>query len=170
MGRMKSSILYFVIGPLIILLLGLLAWRWSTAASRSSHVRSPYSGNIIQATRENTYFRRVIFTGNNSQLVVMDIKPGEDVGEETHYHVEQTLFLLSGTGVAVLNGVRQPFKAGDVVVVTPGTKHNFINTGTDSLKIYTMYSPPNHIDGRIQKTKSDAIVDTADEEFGSKVE
>ncbi|MEP7103270.1 MAG: cupin domain-containing protein [Candidatus Dojkabacteria bacterium] len=129
----------------------------------------PYSIDILKATVENTYFRKVLFTGDKSQLVVMDIKPGEDIGEETHPHTEQTLFLLSGEGKSVLDGVEKPFKAGEVVVVTPGTKHNFVNTGNVSLKIYTMYSPPNHIDGRIHKTKQDAIDDVADEEFGNEV-
>ncbi|MEO8637574.1 MAG: cupin domain-containing protein [Candidatus Taylorbacteria bacterium] len=129
-----------------------------------------HSGNIIKETLDNTAFRRVIFTGKNSQLVVMDIKPGEDIGEETHPHTEQTLFLFQGYGVSLLDGVRKPFESGDVVVVTPGTKHNFVNTGGESLKIYTMYSPPNHIDGRVQMTKRDAELDVADEEFGNKVE
>ncbi|MFS8130396.1 MAG: cupin domain-containing protein, partial [Candidatus Dojkabacteria bacterium] len=111
----------------------------------------------------------VLFTGDKSQLVVMDIKPGEDIGEEIHPHTEQTLYLLSGEGKSVLDGVETPFKTGDVVVVTPGTKHNFVNTGTESLKIFTTYSPPNHIDGRIHKTKQDAILDTADEDFGNQV-
>ncbi len=128
--------------------------------------KQPYRGEVIKETEENTFFRKVIFTGHNSQLVVMDIKPGEDVGEETHHRVEQTLFLLSGTGKAVLNGKEYPFNAGDVVVVPPGTKHNFINTGAESLKIYTIYAPANHIDGRIHKTKLDAENDIEDEEFG----
>lgn len=131
--------------------------------------KAPYSINIFQETANNTNFRKVLFTGNNSQLVVMDIKPGDDVGEETHPHTEQTLFLLSGQGKTVLNGVETPFNPGDVVVVTPGTRHDFINTGTEDLKIFTMYSPANHIDGRIQKTKQDALLDTADEDFGNSV-
>lgn len=126
----------------------------------------PYLGDVISQAKNNTNFRTVIFTGAQSQLVVMDIKPGEDVGEEIHEHVEQTLFFLSGSGKAVFNGKEQPFKAGDVAVVTPGTKHNFINTGTESVKIYTVYAPPNHIDGRIHKTKHDAEADIEDEEFG----
>jgi mannose-6-phosphate isomerase-like protein (cupin superfamily) len=125
-----------------------------------------YSGNIIKETLENTFFRKVLFTGKNSQLVVMDIKPGEDIGEEKHRHTEQALFLLRGTGKAVLDGVEESYEAGDVVVVTPGTTHNFINTGNESMKIYTVYSPPNHIDGRIHKTKADATSDLEDEEVG----
>ncbi len=125
-----------------------------------------YHGNIITETNANSYFRKVLFTGAKSQLVAMDIPPGGEVGEETHQHVEQTLFFLSGSGVARLNGEESPIVAGDVVVVTPGTKHNFLNTGTVSLKIYTVYAPPNHVDGTIHKTKADADADVKDEAFG----
>jgi mannose-6-phosphate isomerase-like protein (cupin superfamily) len=131
--------------------------------------RTPYIGNIVNETKQNAFFRRVLYTGDKSQLVVMDIKPGEDVGMETHAHVEQTLFFLSGTGMAVLDGVETPIKAGDVVVVPPGTEHDFVNTGNDSLKIYTIYSPPNHFDGRIHKTKADAEADVEDEAYGESV-
>lgn len=127
-----------------------------------------YTGNIIQETEKNTYFRKVIFTGTRSQLVVMNIPPGGEVGEETHKYTEQTLFFLSGTGKAILDGKESPINAGDVVVVTPGTKHNFVNTGVIPLKIYTVYSPPNHIDGRIHVTKADADKDLQDETFGEK--
>jgi len=128
-----------------------------------------YTGNIIKETQDNTFFRKVVFTGGKSQLVVMDIKPGEDIGEEIHPHVEQTLFLLSGEGKSVLDGVETPYIAGDAVVVTPGTKHNFVNTGTTSLKVYTIYAPANHIDGRIHKTKQEAEADVADEAFGNAI-
>jgi len=125
-----------------------------------------YTTNIIKETEVNNYFRKVLFTGERSQLVVMDIPAGEEIGEETHAHVEQTLFFLSGTGKAILNGEETEIGAGDVVIVTSGTKHNFINTGTDSLKVYTTYAPPNHIDGRIHITKADADKDVEDEAFG----
>ncbi len=125
-----------------------------------------YTGNIIKETTDNTYYRKVVFTGGKSQLVVMDIKPGENIGAEIHQHTEQTLFLLSGEGKSILDGVEMPFGAGDVVVVTPGTKHDFVNTGTSSLKIYTVYAPANHIDGRIHKTKAEAEADLEDEAVG----
>lgn len=128
-----------------------------------------YSTNIIKDTTDNTNFRHVLFTGEKTQLVVMDIPPGGEVGEEIHEHVEQILFFLSGSGEAVLEGMKQNVGMGDVVVVTPGTKHNFINTGNESLKIYTVYAPPNHIDGRIHLTKADADADVEDEAFGEKV-
>lgn len=126
-----------------------------------------FQSNIVSETMNNSYFRKVLFTGQRSQLVVMSIPPGGEIGEETHKLVEQTLFFLSGTGKVYLDDKESDIKAGDVVVVTPGTKHNFINTGTDDLKVYTVYAPPNHIDGRIHKTKADADADVADEVFGN---
>lgn len=125
-----------------------------------------YHTNIIQETQTNEYFRRVLFTGKNSQLVVMSIPPNGEVGAETHKYTEQTLFFLSGTGEGELNGKKFPINPGDVVVVVPGTEHNFRNTGNEDLKIYTVYAPPNHIDGRVHKTKADADLDTADEAVG----
>jgi mannose-6-phosphate isomerase-like protein (cupin superfamily) len=126
-----------------------------------------YITNIIQETQSNVNFRKVLFTGTRSQLVVMSIPPGGEVGEETHIYTEQTLFFLSGTGKAILDGKESLISAGDVVVVTPGTKHNFINTGTVPLKIYTVYAPPNHIDGTIEATKSDADKNVQDETYGN---
>jgi len=125
-----------------------------------------YKDNILRETEANENFRKVLFTGPKSQLVVMSIPTGGEIGQETHDHVEQTLFILSGSGKTILNGEEKEIVAGDVVVVTPGTQHNFINTGSDPLKIYTIYSPPNHIDGRIHATKTDADADTEDEAFG----
>jgi len=122
--------------------------------------------NIVKAAQENEFFRRVVFTGAKSQLVVMAIPPGGEIGTETHKHVEQTLFFLSGKGEVILNGKSSPVNPGDAVVVTPGTQHNFINTGKEVWKLYTVYAPPNHIDGRIHETKADADKDTADEDFG----
>ncbi len=121
--------------------------------------------NIILATDDNTDFRRVLFTGAKSQLVVMSVPPGGEIGEETHDHVEQTLYFQSGSGISILNDVETAVQPGDVVVVTPGTKHNFKNTGKVALKVATVYAPPNHIDGRVHKTKADADADEEDEAF-----
>ena len=125
-----------------------------------------YHTNIVNDTELNENFRRVLFTGLHSQLVVMSIPPGGEVGEEIHKYTEQTLFFLSGTGEGALNDKKFPIIPGDVVVVVPGTKHNFWNTGTNNLKIYTVYAPPNHIDGRVHKTKADSDADKADEAIG----
>lgn len=129
-----------------------------------------YFGKIESEARVNTNFRKVVFTGKKTQLVVMDIKPGEDIGEEIHDHVEQIFYFFSGDGVVVLDEAERPLGVGDVLVVTPGTRHNIRNTGTTSLKIATVYCPPNHIDGTVHATKTDAAADTADELFGHKVE
>jgi mannose-6-phosphate isomerase-like protein (cupin superfamily) len=125
-----------------------------------------YKSNIIKDTQDNENFRRVLFTGKNSQLVVMSIPPGGDVGAETHKYTEQTLFFLSGTGEGELNGDKFPIVSGDVVVVVPGTEHNFWNTGAEPLKIYTVYAPPNHLDGLVEATKAEADANTADEAVG----
>lgn len=125
-----------------------------------------YHGNIIRDTEANENFRRVVFTGAKSQLVVMSIPQGGEVGLETHKYTEQTLFFLSGTGEGEFDHKTFPIGPGDVVTVVPGTEHNFRNTGTEPLKIYTVYSPPNHIDGRVHITKADADADIADEAIG----
>lgn len=137
----------------------------SPAGSQLAHTMS-YHSNVITETENNENFRRVLFTGPKSQLVVMSIPPGGEVGEETHHYTEQTLFFLSGTGEASLDDEKFPVGRGDVVVVTSGTKHNFKNTGSEPLKLYTVYAPPNHIDGRVHATKADADADTADEAIG----
>lgn len=121
---------------------------------------------LQKVTAENTDFRKVLFTGEKTQLVVMDIPVGGEIGEETHDHVEQTLYFQSGEGTIFLEGERSSIHAGDVLVVTPGTRHNVVNSGIDSLKIFTVYAPPNHIDGRVHATKADADRDHEDEAFG----
>jgi mannose-6-phosphate isomerase-like protein (cupin superfamily) len=99
----------------------------------------------------------------------MTIPVGGDIGVEAHPNVEQLIFIASGQGKAVLNGVESPVSGGDVVGVTPGTRHDFVNTGTEPLRIYTVYAPPNHVDGVVHQTKADADADTADEAFGRSV-
>lgn len=145
----------------------------SCEATKPPAVPAPsgsYDVNILKAARSNTAYRRVLFTGAKMQIVVMSIPPGGDVGEEQHKRVEQILFCAEGSGRAVVNGVETPFVQGDAVFVTPGARHNFINDGATPLKIYTVYSPPNHIPGRVQQTKADAAADIEDEEFGRRVE
>ena len=122
--------------------------------------------NVLKTALEGTDFRRVMFTGKKSQLVVMSIPPGGEVGEETHDNVEQTLYFAAGTAEGMLDGKTFAISPGDVVVVTPGTRHNFTNTGSEDVKIVTVYAPPNHIDGRVHATKADADADEEDEAFG----
>lgn len=143
---------------------------WSPITSpdmnNESEIPMSYRANIVKDTQENGDFRRVLFTGSKSQLVVMSIPPGGEAGEETHVRTEQTLFILSGTGEGALDDTTFPIGPGDVIVVTPDTKHNFRNTGAGALKLYTVYAPPNHIDGRVHHTKANADADTADEAVG----
>lgn len=166
----KASFLIILLGVIFIGVGCSLLLR-STAEPMVAPPKSKmsYHTNIIKDTQENENFRRVLFTGLNSQLVVMSIPPGGEVGEETHKYAEQTLFFLSGTGVGSLDDESFPIGPGDVVVVVPGTKHNFKNTGTEALKIYTVYAPPNHIDGRVHRTKAEADADTADEAIGESI-
>jgi mannose-6-phosphate isomerase-like protein (cupin superfamily) len=127
---------------------------------------APFQTNILRAAHDNDAYRRVLFTGIKAQLALMTIPSGSDIGEETHANVEQLIFIASGQGKAILNGVESVVRPGDVVVATPGTRHDVVNTGAEPLRIYTIYTPPNHIGGRIQATKADANADTADEAFG----
>ncbi|MCC6405387.1 MAG: cupin domain-containing protein [Candidatus Yanofskybacteria bacterium] len=115
-----------------------------------------YTTNIEQATIENTNFRKVLYTGKNSQLVLMSIPPGEEIGEETH-HLDQFLRLEQGTAKAILDGVEHNIEDAWAVVVPAGTKHNFINTGDVDLKLYSIYSPPEHKDGTVHPTKADVV-------------
>lgn len=128
-----------------------------------------YQTNIVKAANENQNFRAVLHTTGKSQLVVMRIPVGEDIGEETHAHVEQILYFQSGKGKTVLNDQESPIGPGDVVIVPPGTKHNFINTGDEPLVVATIYVPPNHVDGTVHKTKAEAIADVKDEAFGEAI-
>jgi len=107
---------------------------------------------------KNNEFRRVLYTAKHSQLVVMALKPKEEIGEEVH-KLDQFFRVEEGTGEAVLNGVRTAIRAGFAVVVPAGTNHNIINTGNVPLKLYTLYSPPNHRDGVVHHTRADAEAD-----------
>jgi mannose-6-phosphate isomerase-like protein (cupin superfamily) len=115
-----------------------------------------YVANIEQETLSNSDFRRVLYTGANSQLVLMCIPAGQDIGEETH-HLDQFLRIEQGSAKAILDDVEHTIEAEWAVVVPAGTKHNIINTGTDDLKLYSIYSPPEHKDGTVHATKADAV-------------
>jgi mannose-6-phosphate isomerase-like protein (cupin superfamily) len=125
-----------------------------------------YIANIEKLSLENENFRRVLYTAKNSQLVVMSLKPNEDIGEEVH-RLDQFIRCEAGQGKAVLDGVEHVISDGFVVVVPAGTRHNIINVSGDKpLKLYTLYSPPNHRDGVIHKTKAEA--ETDEENFDGK--
>jgi mannose-6-phosphate isomerase-like protein (cupin superfamily) len=108
---------------------------------------------------ENGEFRKVLYTAKNCQLVLMALKPQEEIGAEVH-KLDQFFRVESGSGDAVLDGVRTPIRAGFAVLVPAGTKHNIINTGAASLKLYTLYAPPNHRDGVVHHTRADAEADS----------
>ena len=118
----------------------------------------PYVGRIEQDTLKNTYFRKVLFTGNNTQLVVMCLQPGEEIGNEVHGNVDQFFRIEEGQAKFVFDGKEEHVvEDGAAVVVPSGTYHNVINVSKDNpLKLYTLYSPPNHPEGTVHKTKAEA--------------
>jgi len=118
-----------------------------------------YVINIEKSTIENSNFRKVLYTAPNSQLVLMSLKPQEEIGEEVH-ELDQFLRIEAGTGKAVLDGVEHLIEDGSAIVVPAGAKHNIINTSEDKeMKLYTVYSPPEHRDGVVNPTKAEAEAD-----------
>lgn len=111
--------------------------------------------NIQQLTRDNTWFRREVVTGEHSQVMLMCVEAGQEIGDEVH-HVDQTLVFVSGSGQAILDGHIERVEAGDLFFVPAGTRHNFINDGTDPLKLFTVYAPNEHVAGTNHETKADA--------------
>jgi mannose-6-phosphate isomerase-like protein (cupin superfamily) len=107
----------------------------------------------------NTDFRQVLYTAKHCQLVVMALKPKEEIGSEVH-KLDQFFRVEEGSGEAILDGVRTAIRAGFAIVVPAGATHNIINTGNAPLKLYTLYSPPNHRDGVVHHTRADAEADT----------
>jgi len=117
-----------------------------------------YIDNIEDRTKENTNFRKVLYTGTYMQLVVMSLKPGEDIGVEVHDTVDQFFRVEKGEGKVVMNGEETVVKEEMVFIVPAGVEHNVINTSeTEDLKIYTIYAPPNHPIETIHVTKDDAM-------------
>jgi mannose-6-phosphate isomerase-like protein (cupin superfamily) len=115
-----------------------------------------YIANIEDATLKNSDYRRVLFTGKNLQLVLMSIEPGGEIGSEVHEDHDQFIRVESGSGQAILNGEKHALADGVAVVVPAGVEHNVVNTSTDSpLRLYTIYSPPEHADGTVHRTKAD---------------
>jgi mannose-6-phosphate isomerase-like protein (cupin superfamily) len=126
-----------------------------------------YNTNIEKETLDNENFRKVLYTAKHSQLVLMNLKPGEEIGMETHEHNDQFLRFEAGQGKVFVEGNEYQVSDGDVVIVPAGSKHNVINTSeTDALKLYTVYSPPDHKDGIVHKSKDDA--EKNDVEFDGK--
>lgn len=126
-----------------------------------------YTTHLEEATRRNRDFRRVLYTGKHSQLVLMCLRPGEEIGEETHESVDQFFRIETGKGVVVIDGKRHPVTDGSGVIVPAGARHNVINTSKKSeLRLYTIYSPPEHQDKVVRRTKAAAL--TNPEEYDGK--
>ena len=112
--------------------------------------------NLEKTAKDNTNFRKVVANSEHTQIVVMNIKPGEDIGQETHIENDQVLYLVSGKGTVYLGGVETEFNPGDCVLVPAGTEHNFTTVGDEPMKIITTYSPPHHPAETIHTTKAEA--------------
>jgi mannose-6-phosphate isomerase-like protein (cupin superfamily) len=126
-----------------------------------------YSTAIEKETEKNTDFRRVLYTGKYSQLVLMSLKPMEEIGTETHSNIDQFFRFEEGEGKVIIDGVEHKVKDGDAVIVPAGAKHNVVNTSKKSeLKLYTIYSPPEHQDKVVRHTKADA--EASPEEYDGK--
>ena len=131
----------------------------STIIDTSNERLKGYHTNIEKGTLKNTSFRKVLYTGRNMQLVLMSLRPGEEIGEEVHRSADQFFRFESGKGECIINNHHYHVYEGDVIVVPAGAKHNVINTSTlKLLKMYTIYAPPQHMDKVIRATKNDAEI------------
>ena len=126
-----------------------------------------YVDNIERLALENANFRKVLYTGVHSQLVLMALQPNEEIGMEVHGEQDQFLRIEQGTGKVIIDGVEHALEDGSAIIVPAGAQHNIINaSATELLKLYTLYAPPHHRDGVIHATKADAEAD--DEDFDGK--
>jgi len=121
-----------------------------------------FVANIEKITERNQNFRQVLYTAKHSQLVVMSLKTGEDIGEEIH-DLDQFIRIEEGEGKVILDGVEHLIEDGSAIVIPEGTKHNVINTSDEEMKLYSIYSPPHHRDKVVHVTKEEAMTD--DEHF-----
>ena len=123
----------------------------------------PYITNIEDETLQNDNFRKVLYTTERSQLVVMSLLPGEEIGMEVHPHIDQFIRIEDGEGKTILDGKETAVKAEEAIVIPAGTEHNVVNTSkSHPLKLYTIYTPPEHRDGTIHTTKAEAEADEHD--------
>lgn len=127
-----------------------------------------YCDNIEERTLENQDFRRVLYTGHHLQLVAMTLQPGEEIGSEVHEDRDQFFRIEEGEGTVDIDGVPNPVRDDFGVIVPAGARHNVRNTGSQPLRLYTIYGPPEHLDGIVQATKSDADVRHEHEEWDGK--
>jgi mannose-6-phosphate isomerase-like protein (cupin superfamily) len=122
-----------------------------------------FAADIEKLTEENSDFRRVLYTGHNLQLVLMALQPGEEIGEEVHEDRDQFFRIEAGEGEIWIDGAANKVKADDAVIVPQGARHNVVATGSEPLRLYTIYGPPEHVDRTVHKTKADA--DASHEHF-----
>jgi mannose-6-phosphate isomerase-like protein (cupin superfamily) len=115
-----------------------------------------FNEDIVKRAKSNSYFREVLATGPHSQIVVMSIPPGGEIGSEVHPDIDQVLVFVQGEGEAILDGQKSAVAVDRLVHVPAGTRHNFVNTGKTGLRLYTIYAPPEHAPGTIHKTKAEA--------------
>jgi mannose-6-phosphate isomerase-like protein (cupin superfamily) len=131
-------------------------------------VKRGYCSDIEEATIANNDFRRVLYTGEQLQLVVMSLAPGEEIGEETHPDRDQFFRFEEGAGVVVIDGKENPVEDNYAVIVPAGAKHNVKNTSDEPLQFYTLYGPPEHKDKTVHKTKEQAEQDEENDHFDGK--
>jgi mannose-6-phosphate isomerase-like protein (cupin superfamily) len=112
--------------------------------------------DIVGLTEANASFRREIVTGEHGQVVLMSVPPGGEIGEEVHPNIDQVLIFVSGEGRAIIEDESSPVGPGRLVFVPAGTKHNFVNAGSEDLRLYTVYAPPEHAPGTVHETKEEA--------------
>ena len=125
-----------------------------------------FVADIEELTEKNSDFRRVLYTGKNLQLVLMSLKPGEEIGEEVHEDRDQFFRVEMGEGEVRIDGNRSKIEGDDAIIVPAGARHNVVNTGDKPLRLYTLYAPPEHRDGTVHATKADA--EASEEHFDGK--
>ncbi len=124
-------------------------------------MKKGYKGSIEKLTLENENFRQVLYTAKHCQLVLMVLRPGEDIGMEVHDGNDQFFRFEKGEGKVIINETEYAVANGDAIIVPEGAKHNIINTSqTETLKLYTIYAPAHHLDGIVRKTKQEAVSDS----------
>lgn len=125
-----------------------------------------FVGDIEKLTEANSDFRRVLYTAHQLQLVLMALRPGEEIGEEVHKDRTQFFRVEQGRGELLMDGVVTQIESATAIIVPAGARHNLKNTGTEALRLYTLYAPPEHVDGTVHVTKADA--EAAEEHFDGK--
>ncbi len=141
-------------------MIGIIAYSLSEVYDTciAKEVRSMFVEDITAVTKQNTHFRQVLHTGQYSQIVAMNILTGQEIGAEIHATVDQILVIVEGEGQAIINKESKKIVKHDVIFVPAGAMHNIKNTGEEDLKLFTVYSPPEHKDGTVHHTKEDALL------------